>query len=66
MELVKVFSNPVRMQVMQYLQTHGAATLVKGKRKMRGAWKGCLQSMVPFYILRYNSGEKNGGGGDLK
>lgn len=26
MELMKVLSNPVRMQVMQYLQTHGEAT----------------------------------------
>lgn len=26
MELIKVISNPVRMQVMQYLQTHGEAT----------------------------------------
>lgn len=26
MELMKVISNPVRIQVMQYLQTHGAAT----------------------------------------
>lgn len=26
MELMKVISNPVRMQVMQYLQTHGVAT----------------------------------------
>ena len=26
MELMKVISNPVRMQVMQYLQTYGAAT----------------------------------------
>lgn len=26
MELIKVLSNPVRIQVMQYLQTHGEAT----------------------------------------
>lgn len=26
MKLIKVLSNPVRMQVMQYLQTHGEAT----------------------------------------
>lgn len=26
MELIKVLSNPVRVQVMQYLQTHGEAT----------------------------------------
>ena len=26
MELIKVLSNPVRMQVMQYLQTYGEAT----------------------------------------
>lgn len=26
MELMKILSNPVRMQIMQYLQTHGEAT----------------------------------------
>lgn len=26
MELINIFSNPVRIQVMQYLQTHGEAT----------------------------------------